>query len=179
MATLAGNLFVPPPAGDAATAMLALDAQVAAAHKGGERCIPLDEFFTGMVQNVLKPNELVTHIDLPRPSGKTAYLKFGRRKLNAPAIVTAAVRVVTREDGVCTEARIALGAAADYPFRAKQAEATLVGRKLEARSIADAAEFAQQEARPFNDALASEWYRRKMVGVFVKRALEKASGVEA
>lgn len=179
MATLAGNLFVPPPAGDAAVALLALDAQVAAAHKGGERCIQLDEFFTGMVQNVLKPNELVTHIDLPRTQGKTAFFKFGRRKLNSPAIVTVAARVVTRADGVCTEARIALGAASDCPFRAKQAEAALVGRKLDARSISDAAEFARQEARPFNDALASEWYRRKMVGVFVRRALEKAGGIES
>lgn len=179
MATLAGNLFVPPPAGDAAVALLALDAQVAAAHKGGERCVPLDEFFTGMVQNVLKPNELVTHIDLPRTKGKTAFYKFGRRKLNAPAIVTVAARVVTGDDGVCTDARIALGAVSDCPFRAKQAEAALIGRKLDARTISDAAEFAQQEARPFNDALASEWYRRKMVGVFVKRALERAGGTES
>lgn len=177
MASLAGNLFVPPPAGDAATALLALDAELAVARKGGARRIALAEFYTGMMQNVLTPNELVTQINVPRPRGKTAFIKFGRRKSNTPAVVTVATRVVTRDDGVCTEARVALGAVSDYPFRSKQAEKALVGRKLDERSIADAADFAQQEARPFSDGLASEWYRRKMVGVFVKRALEKAGGI--
>ncbi len=175
MATLAGNLFVPPPAGDAATALLALDAQVVAAHKGGERQIPLDQFFTGLMQTVLAPNELVTRLDVPRPLGRTAFVKFGRRHSNSPAVVTVAAQVARDERDVCTYTRIALGAAGDYPLRAKKAESELLGRKLDEESIADAAELAKQEAKPFSDALASEWYRRKMVGVFVKRALEEVS----
>ncbi len=176
LATVAGNLFVPPPAGDAATALLALDAQVVAAHKGGERRVPLDQFFTGMMQTVLAPNELVTRLDVPRPRGKTAFIKFGRRHANSPAVVTVAAQVVRDEHGVCNFARIALGAAGDYPLRAKRAEAELLGRRLDDKAIADAAELAKQEAKPFSDALASEWYRRKMVGVFVKRALEVIAG---
>src|SRR5581483_7035243 len=58
MATLAGNLFVPPPAGDAAVALLALDAQIVAASKQGERTIPLNQFYSGLMQTALKPNEL-------------------------------------------------------------------------------------------------------------------------
>jgi CO/xanthine dehydrogenase FAD-binding subunit len=170
-ATLAGNLFVPPPAGDAAVALLALDAQVVAQSKGGERSIPLDQFFTGLMQTALKPNELVTRIVVPKSRGKTNFMKFARREANAPAIVSVAARLVTDPEGIITDARIALGAANDFPMRAKNAEAMLVGSGLNANIIADVAQVAMNEAQPFSDALASEWYRKKMVGVYVKRAL--------
>ena len=176
MATLAGNLFAPPPAGDAAVALLALDAEVIAARKGSTRQIPLDQFFTGLMETALAPGELIRQINVPGPRGKTAFLKFGRRQANAPAVVTVAAQVMRDDAGVCTEARIALGAAGDYPLRARQAEAVLRGRALDAQAIADAADAAMKEARPFSDAIASDWYRRKMVGVFVRRALEMMGG---
>ena len=176
MATLAGNLFVPPPAGDAAVALLALDAEVITAKKGSVRKIPLERFFTGLMETALAPGELVTRINVPRPRGKTAFLKFGRRQANTPAVVTVAAQVMRDAAGICTEARIALGATGDYPLRAKQAEAALVGRALDAQSIADAAEAAMQEVQPFGDAIASGWYRRKMVGVYVRRTLEMIGG---
>ena len=176
MATLAGNLFVPPPAGDAAVALLALDAEVITAKKGSVRKIPLERFFTGLMETALAPGELVTRINVPRPRGQTAFLKFGRRQANTPAVVTVAAQVMRDAAGICTEARIALGAAGDYPLRAKQAEAALVGRALDAQTIADAAAAAMQEVQPFGDAIASEWYRRKMVGVYVRRTLEMIGG---
>jgi len=176
MATLAGNLFVPPPAGDAAVALLALDAEVITAKKGSVRKIPLERFFTGLMETALAPGELVTRINVPRPRGKTAFLKFGRRQANTPAVVTVAAQVMRDAAGICTEARIALGATGDYPLRAKQAEAALVGRALDAQTIADAAAAAMQEVQPFGDAIASEWYRRKMVGVYVRRTLEMIGG---
>jgi CO/xanthine dehydrogenase FAD-binding subunit len=176
MATLAGNLFVPPPAGDAAVALLALDAEVITAKKGSVRKIPLERFFTGLMETALAPGELVTRINVPRPRGQTAFLKFGRRQANTPAVVTVAAQVMRDAAGICTEARIALGAAGDYPLRAKQAEAALVGRALDAQTIADAAAAAMQEVQPFGDAIASGWYRRKMVGVYVRRTLEMIGG---
>ena len=176
VATLAGNLFVPPPAGDAAVALLALDAEVIAANKGSVRKIPLDQFFTGLMETALAPGELVTQINVPRPQGKTAFVKFGRRQANTPAVVTVAAHIVQDDQGICQEARIALGAAGDYPLRARQAEAALRGRKLDAQSITAAAEAASQEVQPFSDAIASGWYRRKMVGVYVRRALEAIGG---
>lgn len=171
-ATLAGNLFVPPPAGDAAVALLALDAQVVASSKGGERAIALDEFFTGLMQTALKPNELVTRLVVPKPRGKTNFIKYARREANAPALVSVAARLIADPEGIITEARIALGAANDFPMRAKNAEAALIGHGLNAQAIADAANAAMQECKPFSDALASDWYRKKMVGVYVKRVLE-------
>ena len=172
MATLAGNLFVPPPAGDAAVALLALDAEVVVARKGGTRQVPIDKFFTGWMQTALRPGELVTRIDVPRPRGRTAFLKCTRREMNAPAVVTVAAQVTRNEAGLVTDARIALGAAGDFPLRARPAEAALKARPLDAPAIADAAAAALQAAQPFGDAIASEWYRRKMIGVYVRRALE-------
>lgn len=172
MATLGGNLFAPPPSGDAAVALLALDARVVAASKSGERQIALDEFYTGLFQTALSPNELLTRIVIPGTRGKTAWLKCARREANSPSVVAVAARLVTDPEGIITKARIALGGANDFPMRAKSAEAALVGRGLNAASIADAANAAMNDAKPFNDALASEWYRKKMVGVYVKRVLE-------
>jgi CO/xanthine dehydrogenase FAD-binding subunit len=171
MATLGGNIFAPPPAGDAAVALLALDAQLIAQSKNGERSVGLDSFYTGLLQTSLQPNELVTRIDIPRVRGKTAWLKYARREANAPAVVSVAARIVTDPEGVITEARIALGGANDFPMRSRQAEAALMGRGLNAESIADAAMAARDEAKPFSDALASDWYRKKMVGVYAGRAL--------
>jgi CO/xanthine dehydrogenase FAD-binding subunit len=172
MATLGGNIFAPPPSGDAAVALLALDAQVVASSKSGERKIALDSFYSGLLQTNLRPNELVTRIVVPKPRGKTAWIKFARREANAPSVVAVAARIVTDPEGIITDARIALGGANDFPMRAKQAEAELVGRGLDAESIAAAANAAMNEANPFSDALASAWYRRKMVGVYVRRTLE-------
>lgn len=175
MATLGGNLFAPPPAGDAAVALLALDAHVVAQGKNGTRKLALDAFYTGLLQTILRPNELVTQIVVPKVRGKTAWLKYARREANAPAVVSVAARIVTDPEGVITEARIALGAANDFPMRAKKAEAELMGRGLNAESIADAANAAMNESNPFDDALASAWYRKKMVGVYVRRVLERVA----
>lgn len=171
MATLGGNVFAPPPSGDAAVALLALDAQIVAQNKNGERRVALDSFYSGLLQTNLRPNELVTRIVIPKTRGKTAWLKYARREANAPAIVSVAARIVTDPEGVITEARIALGGANDFPVRAKKGEAELIGRGLSAESIADAANAAMDEAKPFSDALASEWYRKKMVAVYVRRVL--------
>jgi CO/xanthine dehydrogenase FAD-binding subunit len=76
-------------------------------------------------------------------------------------------------DGTLVDARIALGAAGPHPLRARQAEAALIGKPLDTSSIAAAAAAAQAECDPPTDALASSWYRRRMVGVYVRRALER------
>lgn len=172
MATLGGNIFALPPSGDAAVALLALDAQVVAQSKNGERRIALDNFYRGVGQTNLRTNELVTRIVIPKVRGKTAWIKFARREANAPSVVAVAARIATDPEGIITEARIALGGANEFPVRGKQAEAELVGRGLNAESIADAANAAMKEAKPIGDALATAWYRKKMVGVYVKRALE-------
>jgi CO/xanthine dehydrogenase FAD-binding subunit len=170
MGTVGGNLFAPPPAGDFAVALLALDAEVTLASSSGTRTLPLWEFYTGFMTTALEPGELLTQITVSPPTGPTAYLKYGRKNDNTPAIVTVAAQVMFDGDRI-TDARVALNGVGPYPFRAVDAEDALVGMALTDDSIAAAAEAAQAAADPFTDSIASDWYRRKMTGVMVKRAL--------
>jgi len=175
MGTAGGNLFAPPPAGDLAVALLALDAQVKlASHRRGERLVPLAEFFTGFLTNCLAPDELVVEIQVPKPIGKTVLLKYGRLYTNTPAIVSVAVRLLAR-NGRVNDVRIALNAVGPHPFRARQAETTLRGAALHAEIFAAASSTAAAECEPFTDPIASADYRRRMVNVFVQRALAQAA----
>jgi len=170
MGTVGGNLFAPPPAGDFAVALLALDAEVTLASSRGTRTLPLWEFYTGFMTTALEPGELLTGVTVTAPTGKTAYLKYGRKNDNTPAVVTVAAQVMLKK-GKVEDARLALNGVGPYPFRAVDAEDALVGSALTDNSIAAAAEAAMATAEPFSDAIASDWYRRKMTGVMVKRAL--------
>jgi CO/xanthine dehydrogenase FAD-binding subunit len=174
MATIGGNLFAPPPAGDVATALLALDAEVELAGAQGHRRIALDQFFDGPGQTACAPGELVAALHVPLSNGRATYMRYGRRQANTPAVVAVAARIALDGDEV-GEARIALCAAGPHPLRARQAEAALAGRTLDAASIGAAAEAAMGECDPPTDALASAWYRKKMIGVFVRRALESVT----
>jgi CO/xanthine dehydrogenase FAD-binding subunit len=170
MGTVGGNLFAPPPGGDIATALLALDARVTIAGARGAREVPLGEFYTGFMTTVMAADELVTSISVPLGQGEAAFVKFGRKSSNTPAVVTVAAHVV-RDGSRVTRARIALGAAGPHPMRAVRAEAVVTGATLDEETIVEAAEAAEAESQPFTDGIASEWYRRRMVGLFVRRAL--------
>ncbi|RME84589.1 MAG: xanthine dehydrogenase family protein subunit M [Caldilineae bacterium] len=178
MGTVGGNLFSPPPAGDVAVALLALDAEVTLTGSGGERVVPLARFWTGFMTNVMQADELVTAITLPVPTGKTAYIKYGRKQAHTPAVVTVAAHLVV-EGGRVQQARLALGAVGPHPLRCPQAEAVLTGSELSEDAITEAAQTAAGECDPFTDAIASEWYRRKMVPVYVARALRQIAQEEA
>ncbi len=172
MATVGGNLFTPPPGGDIAVALLALDATVTLASRRGERVLPVADFYTGFLTNQLAPDELLVELEVPRSSAAAASIKFGRKHANTPAVVTVAVRLEW-DGGRVADARIALGAVGPHPIRARQAERLLVGTGLEPDAIAAATAAAAAECEPFTDAIATDWYRRRMTGVFVGRALER------
>lgn len=170
MGTVGGNLFTPPPGGDVATALLALDARVVMASVRGAREIALADFFAGFMSNALAADELVAEVIVPLDDGITQFVKFGRRLANTPAVVTVALDVHLA-DGRVRGARIALGAVGPHPLRARQAEDGLEGKRLDQQVVARAAAAAAAECRPFDDAVASAWYRRRMVELFVRRAL--------
>ncbi len=177
MGTVGGNLFTPPPGGDVATALLALDAEVEVEGPGGTRVLPLERLWTGFLTTALAPDELVVRLRVPVSRDRASFLKFGRRAANTPAVVTVAVRAAMDGDRV-SEARVALGAVGPHPLRARRAEAVLVGRRLGPEVVAEAAAAAADEAQPFSDSVASAWYRRRMAGVMVGRALSRLAPVE-
>ena len=175
MGTAGGNLFAPPPAGDLATAFLVLDAVLVIRSKKGERRLPLEGFYSGFLTTALEPEELVTEIRVPKPAGKAAFYKAARKGANTPAVVTAAVHLVFDGDKV-NSARVALNAVGPHPMRMHQCEVVLEGSALDAETIGAAAETAAEECQPFTDAIASDWYRRKMADVAVRRTLAGIKG---
>lgn len=175
MATVGGNLFTPPPGGDVAVALLALDARLTVASTGGQRELPIADFFTGFLATALAADELLTAITVPLSSDATAFRKLGRKQANTPAVVSVAVRVARAGEQV-TDARIALGAVGPHPIRARAAERIVVERGLSDEAVEAAAAAAADAGEPATDAIATAWYRRRMCALEVRRALEQAAG---
>lgn len=178
MGTVGGNIFAPPPAGDVAVALLALDARLKLVSARAERVLPLADFYTGFMTNVLLPDELLAEILVPVPAGKTVYLKYGRKQANTPSIVTVAAHLQLA-GGRVTTAAVALNGVADSPIRSAEAEAALAGSPLTADTIGAAARAAADAADPPTDAIATGWYRRRMIGVMLTRALTQLMEQEA
>jgi len=152
---------------DTAVALAALDATIHVVGPEGIRNIAIDDFFNPL-SNALKPNEIVKEISVPALSSSTnqKYIKFTLRKPVDFAIVSVA-SVVAMENGVCTDARIALGAVAPGPVRAHTAEDMLKGKAISETSVAAAAELALSGAKP----LSMNSYKIEITKSLIKRAL--------
>ena len=152
---------------DTAVALAALDAQIKIAGPEGERGIAVTDFY-GPLGNSLKRGEIVTEIEVPSVAGaaKQAFLKFTLRKPVDFAIVSVASIIIVKA-GICTDARIALGAVAPGPVRARKAEETLIGRRVDEYAAAAAAEAALAGARP----LSMNAYKIEIAKTLVKRAI--------
>ena len=176
MATIGGNLANASPACDLAPPLLALDASVVIAGRGGRRTVPLSGFFRGVNRTALNGGLLVEIAVPAPPRGNAAwsYQKLGRLQSDI-AVVNASAGVVLDARGFCTRARIALGAVAPTPLRARRAEALLEGRRLDRATIDAAAERAAAEAKPVTDVRGTAEYRRAMFRVLVTRALEECA----
>jgi xanthine dehydrogenase YagS FAD-binding subunit len=152
---------------DAAVALAALDAQIVMAGPEGERRTAVTEFYNPM-GNSLKRGEMVTGVEVPsvEKEARQAFLKFTLRKPVDFAIVSVAT-VITVNGGVCTDARIALGAVAAGPVRATKAEKILVGRPIDEKAAADAGEAALAGAKP----LSMNAYKIEIAKTLVKRSI--------
>jgi CO/xanthine dehydrogenase FAD-binding subunit len=172
-ATLAGNLVDASPAADTAPPLLALRAEVELMSQTVSRRIPLDDFLVGPNQTVLRPQDLVVAIHWPAPGPRMVglFTKIGLRKALACSVVSAAVVVEAEPGGRCANARIALGAVAPRPIRAREAEELLQGRTLTPEAIAEAARVASELSRPIDDVRGTSAYRKRMVEVLVRRLL--------
>lgn len=163
-ATLGGNLGTGSPIGDAAPALLALDARLLLVDRNGRREVPLSDYFTGYRRSVRRAGELIEAIRIPRPlAAVTAFHKIAKRRYDDISSVAVAF-AVDLQDGLVRRARIGLGGVAATPIRALQAEAALLGRPWNAGTIEDAAAVMSAEATPVSDHRASADYRTAMLG---------------
>jgi aerobic carbon-monoxide dehydrogenase medium subunit len=177
MATVGGGLAHADPNQDPPPTLIALGATVKATSADGSRVIPLDEFFTDYYETVLKPDEIVTEVFIPKmaPNSAGAYLKFLPRTADDYATVSAAAVLTLDKTGkTINDVRIALGSVGVTPIRATAAEAVLRGQPVKAEAFAEAGEKAKEAVDPVSDFRGSAAYKKEMAGVFVRRALEKA-----
>lgn len=179
--TLAGNLCNASPAGDMCIPLLLLDAELELVSWANDsvsiRTVALSDFFTGPGKTVLQAGELLTAIEFNKPcAGFTAtFQKSGPRPALEISIVSMGVAGVLK-DGVLTGARVAIGAVAPIPLRARATEAVLEDQTLGEDSIEKAVEAVQQEVTPIDDVRASAWYRKHLTGVYIRRALSHVAG---
>ena len=176
-ATLGGNLAHADPAQDPPVTLLALDGVAVARSRFGERRIPLDALFVDLFETSLEPGEIILRVELPPlPAGARAtYKKFLPATHDDYATVSVAAVVATDATGACAHARIALGGAAAVPLRAREAERSLAGRKLDDAAIREAAALAAAATDPIDDLRGSAAYKRAMVGVWTDRALREVA----
>jgi carbon-monoxide dehydrogenase medium subunit len=176
VATVGGNLANASPAADLVPCLLALDGMVRLVGPGGERELPVERFLLGPNRTARRPDELLTLVSLPAlpAHSSSAFLKAGRRRAMEISVVCVAARLTldaSRER--CLEARITLGAVAPTTVRAREAERALEGRPVGGEAFARAATAAQEACRPIDDVRASAAFRRHLVGVLVRRALDR------
>lgn len=172
--TLGGSLAHADPAGDLPTAAVALDAELVLAGPTGRRTVPAAEFFVDYFTTALRPDELLVQVRVPVLAGWSTRYEKVSRTAQAWATVAAAV-AVKRDNGVISQARVALTNMGPTPVRAVAVEQALAG--ADADGIARAAARAAEGTSPPSDATASADYRRHLATVLTRRALTAAAGM--
>lgn len=173
-ATVGGNICSAVACADFPVILMALGAGVELVSSKGVRQVALKDFFVHNRETVRRPDEILTRIFLtPMPSGASArYEKFRRRSSNSLAVASVGVYVHLERER-CLEARIVLGAVAPTPLMAVKAARFLKGKAVTGEVIAGAAERAKGEAKPITDVRGTREFRRELVSVLTRRALEK------
>jgi carbon-monoxide dehydrogenase medium subunit len=201
VATIGGNICTAAPSADTATPLLVLGTQVKIKSLKEEKTVPIEEFFTGPGETILKKGEIVTELVMPKPLPHTgsAYWKLQRRlALDLPILgvstllsldkgtiscsdmlctvspISSILHTMEQDELVCQEVRIALGVAAPTPIRAVKAENLLRGKKISDELLEEVAETAVKEAQPRDTIRGEAWYRSDMIRVLVKRMVMKS-----
>jgi carbon-monoxide dehydrogenase medium subunit len=179
MGTVGGNVVNAQPAADTAIPLVALGAEAEIASATGTRRIPLEDLYVRPGESkVDASSEILVALRFPALGRRwgSAFVRLAkRRSLSLPILNAAAVVHLDGEGTVVEEVSLALGPVALTPFRARQAEEALRGRSMDAETLASALEIASQEAQPRSNPLrGSAEYRREMVKVLLRRALERA-----
>lgn len=180
--SLAGNLCNASPAADSVPAMFAAGAIAVVVGPNGRREVPVEQIPTGPGRTSLAKGEFILEFKFPpRPARSSdAYLRFIPRTEMDIAVVGCGVNVTLDEKGVCTAARVALGAVAPTVILVPEAAAALVGHTLDDATLAKLDAAAQAAAKPISDKRGTAEYRTKIAGVLARRtaaiAFDRAAG---
>jgi len=175
MGTIGGNLCHADPAADYPPSLLALGAKVKLVSEEGERTVPIKTFFVDYYETVISAKEILTEIRIPLlpPKWAGVYVTLDQ-VTNAVAIVGVAAVLGLADDGTCTYAGVGLGGVASTPLSVEKAKELLVGKKIEETDVDRVAKEARAIAKPTDSVYASAEYRKEMVYVLTRRALQEA-----
>ena len=171
-ATLAGNLCNASPAADSVPALIAARATCVVAGTNGRREVAVESIVTAPGRTVLGRDEFIVAFHLPKrpPGSADAYLRFIPRTEMDIAVVGAGVSVTLDRGGVCTDARVVLGAVAPTALVVADAAAALTGRPLDATALNGLDQAARRACKPIDDKRGTIEYRIKVAGVIACRA---------
>ncbi len=175
-ATVGGNIASAVPCADLPPILIAMNASVVLWSPGGRREAPLETFFTGARRTILRRDEILTKVLIPKPPTGfgAAYARLQLRDGNAIAVAAVAASLTLDGDGMIRDARVVLGAVAPVPVLVREAGVALIGRPPGEEVFRLAADAATRAAEPISDVRGSAEYRRQMVGVMAGRALARA-----
>lgn len=181
-ATVGGNVCNASPAADSVPALIAAGASASILGPSGRRELRVEDIAAGPGKTSLAKGEIVTAFVLPRRSPRSgdAYLRFTPRTEMDIAVVGVGVNLTLDDKGVCTQARVCLGAVAERALLVPEAAATLIGTKVDATALVRLAAAASAACRPIDDKRGTKEFRIKVAGVLARRAaqiaLERARG---
>jgi aerobic carbon-monoxide dehydrogenase medium subunit len=175
LATIGGNVANAHPVLDFPPCLLALDAVAILRSSSGDRRVPLTDFFVGFKKTALRKNELIADFELGNFSRRSggAFLKLAWSRVDM-AVINLATVIELAEDGTCSKARIALGTAGPIPFRAEEAEALLMGKKIDDILIDQVAKVCKATANPVDYFRGSIDYKKHIIEVYAQRGLRSA-----
>lgn len=173
LGTIGGNLANASPSADSAPPLIALSANVHARSRQGERDIVVQDLFTDVKKTVLRPNEIITYVELPANKRiSSSWMRATKRNENAISTVSVAVASEINGDKF-GPSRVSLGSAAPTPILARKSSARLSGSPIDPETIEAAALAAKEECIPSKRALrAGPEYRRHLVYVLTKRVIQ-------
>jgi carbon-monoxide dehydrogenase medium subunit len=173
--TIGGSLAHSDPAGDWPAAIIALNAELVAVSKGGERTVSADDFFVDLLTTALQPGEILREIRVDKPNGRTgqAYAKM-HHPASGFAVVGVAANLSFDGNSDCKAAGIGITGVSAKAYRASAVEDALNGTKLDDKKIAGAAAHATDGTDINGDLFASADYRRHLAEVYSRRAIAAA-----
>ncbi len=175
-ATIGGNVCNAAPSADTAPALLCLGAVAEIIDESSIKKIPLEVFFLGPGKTILKDSALLKKIIIPlmpRNSAGIYFKESPRRAMDLAVVGVSCLMTLDSDKKKCVDCRIALGAVAPTPIRAKKAERPMMNRQITEKQIAAAGETASGECSPISDVRGSAQFRREMVKVFVRKGLRE------
>lgn len=179
-ATVGGVLAEADYASDPPAVLIGLSAQANIVGPNGQRTLPVSELILDFYETALAPDEIITELivpDMPDNMGAT-YIKYVTRSSEDRPCVGVAAIVQRRQDHICDDLRVVVGAVASTPQTLRDIELTARDQKLTGSLASDIGRRYAAEIEPLSDIRGSSWYRKQIIEVLVRRAIEQAAGVE-